>query len=419
MAAPTQRGSTAPVSGLVTAAPAGTQIGDLVIVFTWERAGAGVPTHTRQSTFVTILSHSHDDGSTDGRLSVAYKIADAAGAQNYQAYTTNGSGTVYTGCLVYQANTFDVSTLPQAHATTHTTNAQPDSPAFSPNLTGDFEILTVAGWHLSAATAVAITAPTNYTEVWETAGSPDIEFSVAFRVMTGLNNTAVDPINFTDNVSPNGSASMSIAIKGGAAVSSTPTIAVATFAGVAPTAALGVLSVEAGIATSTFSAPSVGLGITSGLATASFSAVDPDVDNTASGIQPEIATATFIAVGPDSTLGAVSIESGIATATFTAIGPAVDQNPRPTPGRATFTAVAPSKTFGAISVAAGIALATFSADVPIVGNGEAVTPEIATHTYTALGLDASNSSRPADLVYPRSSPWVRWLVWYRWRRLNL
>ncbi len=100
--APSIRGSTAPVAGGTTTSPAGTEIGDCVIVFHWERAGAGIPTFTLDSGngYIEIRNHSHNDGSTDGRLAVGYKIATAAGAQSYQAYTTStGSPVWWAGCL--------------------------------------------------------------------------------------------------------------------------------------------------------------------------------------------------------------------------------------------------------------------------------------------------------------------------------
>ena len=111
MIAPGYRGGTAPAAGGSTTSPAGTQVGDLVAVYTWERTGAGSPTFTLQSGngFVEIRNHTHDDGSTDGRLAIAYKIATQAGAQSYQAYTTGtGSPAWFTGCVVLVKDTFEV-----------------------------------------------------------------------------------------------------------------------------------------------------------------------------------------------------------------------------------------------------------------------------------------------------------------------
>src|SRR3972149_6635226 len=99
MSAPLVRGNTAATATNTPTSPASTQIGDLVLVFMWTRAGAGIPTHTLQSGFATIRSHSHNDGNTDGRLSLAYKIATAAGAQPYNAYTSS-TGTDFSGICV-------------------------------------------------------------------------------------------------------------------------------------------------------------------------------------------------------------------------------------------------------------------------------------------------------------------------------
>src|SRR5215207_1989155 len=103
MASPIVRGRTAPVAGLIATSPSVTQVGDMVIVLTWERAGAGVPSHTLQANFQEIVSHAHDDGTTDGRLSVAYKIATATGTNGYQAYASSVGTTTWSGIIVLQS----------------------------------------------------------------------------------------------------------------------------------------------------------------------------------------------------------------------------------------------------------------------------------------------------------------------------
>jgi len=214
MAAPTIRGSTAPVSGLSTTSPAGTQIGDLVICVTWERAGAGSPTHTCDtgSGFVEIRTHAHDDGSTDGRLSAAYKVATSAGANAYAAYSTGGSGTVYTGCIVLTAGTYEVATLPKNNSATQTNNAVPNPPSVT-GMTGDWLVLAIAGWHLGSAGTGAVTSPTNYNEVWEIAGSADVELSMGGRALTSLSNATEDPGAFGDSVTPSATATLTLAVR--------------------------------------------------------------------------------------------------------------------------------------------------------------------------------------------------------------
>lgn len=354
MAAPTVRGSTAPVTGLSTTSPAGTQEGDLVVCATWERAGAGSPTHTVQTGngFTEIRTHAHDDGSTDGRLSCAYKIATSSGAVAYQAYTTSGSGTVYTGCIVYQKNTFNVAAIPTSAADSGTTNAAPNSPQVASLPSGGYEVLTIAGWHLGSAATVAVTAPTNYAEVWEIAGSADVEFSMANRAFGVGAPSSEDPGAFADDVAPNGTARMTIAIFGGSGVSATPEIAVASAAAVGPTVTLGAISAEATPATATPAAvdPSVSIN-TSAEATpavASAAAVSPDVTVGALSVEATPANASSAAVSPDVTMGGISVE-----ATLASTAPA---------------AVSPDVTLGGLSVEAGVAAATAAAIDPDVEN---------------------------------------------------
>lgn len=210
MAAPTIRGSTAAAAGLSATSPASTQVDDLVIVGTWERAGAGVPTHTLQSGFTELRTHSHNDGSTDGRLSFAYKIATSSGATSYQAYTSDNGTSVWTGILVLTAGTFNaVAPLFASNSSTLTTNAVPNPPSVTLTTSRDFLVLAIGAWHLGSVATVAITAPTNYTETWEMAGSNLGEFSVASRSLTAP--ASEDPGAFTDDVAPNGSVSMTLA----------------------------------------------------------------------------------------------------------------------------------------------------------------------------------------------------------------
>lgn len=240
MAAPSIRGSTAPGSGLAVTSPAGTQVGDMVICCTWERAGAGIPTHTLQSGngFVEINSHSHNDGSTDGRLSVAYKIATASGANSYTAYSTDGTGTVYTGCIVvYGHNTVGIVT----NSSTQTTNAVPNPPSVT-GLTGDFLVCIASGWHLGSAATVTVAPGANYNETWEVAGSVDLEFGLATRAMTGLSSSTEDPPAWTDDVAPNGTASVTFAIPAAIPQTVTPGVLAHTITTYAPTIRLGTVT---------------------------------------------------------------------------------------------------------------------------------------------------------------------------------
>ena len=218
MAAPTIRGSTAPVAGLSTTSHANTAVGDLVICITGEKAGAGIPTHTLQSGFTEIFSQPHNDGSTDGRLSVAYKVATSAGATAYAAYTTDGTLTVYTGSIVITAGTYYAGGSPgepiASAGVTGTTNAAPDPPQIT-GLDGDMLILIASFWHLGSAGTNTVAPGANYVEEWEVAGSADLELALATRAMTGLSASTENPPAWTDNVTPAGTSSVTIGIPAG------------------------------------------------------------------------------------------------------------------------------------------------------------------------------------------------------------
>ncbi len=215
MAAPSIRGSTVPVSGYTTASPAGTQVGDLVVCVTWSSFVSGdiIPTLDTDTgnNFVEIRNHAHNDGTTDGRLACAYKIATVGGTQNYTPFINGDGFTRHTGCIVLTAGTYTVATLPPSNSLTQTNNALPD-PTSVAGLTGDYLILAIAGWN-NSSNAGAITAPTNYNEVWELAGTQLNELSMAERAMTGLSNSTENPGTFGDNITPNGTATMTIAIR--------------------------------------------------------------------------------------------------------------------------------------------------------------------------------------------------------------
>lgn len=226
MAAPTIRGVAAPVisnTGTATS-PSATAVGDLVLIFVWSQAGAGIPTHTLQSGYREILSHSHNDGSTDGRLSVACVKATNGGAQSYTPYSISGATSNQTnaGIVVLEAGTWDEATLntdctpdpvPSASATTTGTGA-PNPPAVT-NVCGDVLAFAVGAWHVTSASSVTTTPPTSYTEQLDgPTGSHVTHLAVATRELTGQTIATVDPGAFADNVTPNGSARMTFAIRG-------------------------------------------------------------------------------------------------------------------------------------------------------------------------------------------------------------
>ncbi len=197
---------TAPTATLSSTSNAATQVGDLVIVTTWTRGTAGIPTHTLQAGFTQILTQSLDDGNLDGRLSVAYRVATVAGAQPYAAYTATG-GTSYSGLTVLKVGNFSVATILQA-STSNTGTGTPNPPTAG-TVSAPSVVLAIGAWHLGGNT-VSVTPPTGYTELGEVAGSNVGELSVATRIV-GLGGTA-DPGAFVDDVTPNGTAAATISI---------------------------------------------------------------------------------------------------------------------------------------------------------------------------------------------------------------
>jgi hypothetical protein len=194
--------------------PSDTAIGDLVICFVWSQFTTTATTHTIQSGFTEIRTHSHNDGTTCGRLSVAAKVATAAGAQSYVPYTianatagqTCAGIITVTGAYPYYPQSFP------SNSSTLTTNAVPDPPSLT-GLYDDMLILAIAAWQVTTAGSTSATVMANYTlRINGPTGSHVTHLAVATRERTGLSNTTEDPAAFGDNVTPNGSASMTIAI---------------------------------------------------------------------------------------------------------------------------------------------------------------------------------------------------------------
>ncbi len=224
MAAPLIRGTTVPVIATAGTSPAGTQVNDLVLVWYWTQ-GTAIPGHAVDSGngFVEILSISYNDGTTDGRLSCAYKVALLAGAQTYTAYTiTNGTASqTSVGIEVLQRGTYDIGSLPTSASATLTTTVVPDPPSIA-SLTGDFLIYATAGWHVTTGGATVVTAGANYTNLAQNGAASHVtHLAWASRARTGLSAASEDPPAFGDNVTPNGSASMTFAIKGRSAITGT------------------------------------------------------------------------------------------------------------------------------------------------------------------------------------------------------
>jgi hypothetical protein len=218
---------------------------------------------------------------------------------------------------VAEVGTFDVTSLPAANSTSQTNNAVPNPPSLA-GLTGDFSILVFAAWHLSSAATVAVTAPSSYTERWECAGSQDVEFSLAKRDMSALSNATEDPGTFGDDVSPNGTCSMTVAllgftisdIAGDGATSAT--VQESAGAGTVSTSGAGATASSAETSTGAGTLEIAGTGATS--ATAQVSAGEGTVESPFEDITGSGAT---IASSQDS-LGGGGVEvSGVASSSST------------------------------------------------------------------------------------------------------
>ena len=211
MASPTIDNTVAPVAGGAATSGAGTDIGDLVIVFTWERAGAGIPTHTLQSGFTEILSHGHNDGSTDGRLSVAFKVATSAGSVSYQAYTTStGTPAWWTGLYILDAGTYSRGIL--AASVTATGTGAPNPPAvLNLDSTKDYLAIAISAWHLSASQTLTPTAPSGYTNMVHVSGAATGDVAASsLAIAAGV--ISIDPGAYADNQTPNGTCSITLAV---------------------------------------------------------------------------------------------------------------------------------------------------------------------------------------------------------------
>jgi formylglycine-generating enzyme required for sulfatase activity len=207
---------TPPATGATATSSASVAVGDLVIVVTWTRAtSGGVPGHTLQSGFVQILSQELDDGSNDGRLSVAFKVATAAGAQPYTAYSVSGGGTSFTGLVVMPAGTFDLDGIAGTSTSSGSTN--PPNPPISPTASRQSAVFAIGAWHLNASLTASVTPPNNgapntFAELWEIGGAAVGELSVAVRATTVAAGGTVNPNSFDDDVGPNGTAAATILV---------------------------------------------------------------------------------------------------------------------------------------------------------------------------------------------------------------
>lgn len=218
MAAPVAKNFTQAVlsdTGTVSS-PSDTAIGDLVVIFVWSQFTTTATTHTIQSGYTLVRTHSHNDSTTCGRLSVATKVATAAGTQSYVPFTI-ASATAGQTCVglitVTGANTNAPGSWVQGSITDTGTSA-PNPPSLT-GLNSDMLILAIGAWSVTTAATTTATVMANYTlkiDGPSSGVSHLTHLAVATRAMTALSNATEDPVSFGDNITPNGTVAMMIAI---------------------------------------------------------------------------------------------------------------------------------------------------------------------------------------------------------------
>ena len=231
MAAPTVRARTAPATGMSATSNASTQIGDLVVLVSWERnASSTIPTFTLQGGgYVEILQQSYGlDGVNGGKLGIAYIVATAACAQSYTPYSSNTGGTAVTAAVVYQVGTFSTTGIALASTSDTTDNVEPDSPSVTLTNTTDYSALAIGAWHCTSRT-IAPTAPTGYANLIEVAGAATLELAIADKAVTG--SSSEDPSVWVDNIATglNGTAAATVAIPGASGTAYTITCDAGSF----------------------------------------------------------------------------------------------------------------------------------------------------------------------------------------------
>lgn len=218
MAAPTVRAAMPAVlsdSGTISS-PSSTAVGDLLVFVVWSQ-GTVIPSHAIRANYFEWGSIGYNDGTTDGRLSVAVIEATSGGINSYQPYTVSDAtaGQTNVGGLVITTGTWNRlrTTVIPPFATTNTTNNQAPNPPSVTGLTGDYQVICGAGWHVTTAGSTTTTQPTNYLEQVDGPGGSHVtHLAISTRALTALSNATEDPGGYTDNVTPNGTGSFTAAL---------------------------------------------------------------------------------------------------------------------------------------------------------------------------------------------------------------
>lgn len=215
---PVRRNGTAPAAGLTTTSPSDTAVGDLVIVYTFERLGAGSASTLTLGGSMTrqLCNHFHNDGSTDGALGVAAVVATNAGAQSYQGFTSStGSPAAWTGCEIVEAGTFnsDLDAISIGTPATQTGTGLPNPPSVTLDTGQTHLVIAISAWHLGSSLTLTPTAPTGYGNLQHVAGAANADIACASLIVSA-GPASEDPGTFGDNQTPNGTCSFTLAVPG-------------------------------------------------------------------------------------------------------------------------------------------------------------------------------------------------------------
>lgn len=371
MAAPSLRGVTNPAitTGAIDS-PSATVAGDLVICYLWSQGGdSATLTHTLQSGFAQWLNFAHNDGTDDGRLSIAVTVAATGGVQSYTPFTIANATASQTcgGIVVLAGGSYDsaiATSLPAANisAASGLTNGAPNSPQIAPTTGLDYLFQSVATWHVTTAAATVATAPASYTIRAQNSNASHVtHLAIADRTMLALA-AAENPGSFGDNIAPNGTVAVTIAIPG---------------------------SVFTGTLTATEGADTA--ASTATLAIAAASSVTEASDTSASAATLAIAGSSALTEGGDTSTSAAALAI-VGTASLTegadtvaAVGDLVDAN----------LSASASITEASDSVTSASALAIAASSTPTEGSDSVLAAGELTLAASATITEASDSSASA------------------------
>jgi hypothetical protein len=210
MAAPVVRSSSFAVSGYTVTTDAGTLVDDLVIIITWSQ-GTTIPTHTLQSGFTEVLTQALDDGTTDARLSIAYKIATSAGAQTYTPYSSGAAG--ISSHIVIEKDTFDAADpFDGVASTTSTGTGPPDPPSATASTAADRLVIAIGAWRTNTGDGQLMTPPSGYTELFDADNQTAASGSQSAATLAVSTSGGHDPGAFGDSFAPTGSAAATLLV---------------------------------------------------------------------------------------------------------------------------------------------------------------------------------------------------------------